>query len=70
MVVPGPETANCDFAGDGERGGKDARLAVDIANLGTLANWEGVGPDVGRGVLESGASCSTCFDSLEGVVVL
>jgi hypothetical protein len=30
----------------------------------------GVGPDVGRGVLESGASCSTCFDSLDGVVVV
>jgi len=42
---------------------------VDIANRGTFANCEGVGPDVGRGILESGASCSTCFDSLDGVAV-
>lgn len=40
-----------------------------MANLGTFANCEGVGPDVGGGVLESGASCSTCLDSLDGVVV-
>jgi hypothetical protein len=41
-----------------------------MPNRGTFANCVGVGPDIGRGVLESGASCSTCFDSLEGVVVV
>jgi hypothetical protein len=41
-----------------------------MANRGAFANCEDVGPDVGRGVLESGASCSTCVDSLDGVVVV
>lgn len=69
IVVLVPRVENLGFAGDGDRGGKDARLAVDMANRGTLANCEGVGPDVGRGVLESAASCSTCFDNFDGVGV-